>query len=175
MNLCGDGSAICGDDPVRSEDEMASIGGPATPEDVEPKVEPATTMEAAPAPEAAVEGAVVVAPPTCVEVAPVASAQAAAFTFDDGVSVPRTVKIEGRELTDKVGAGVFIFSVLLFVVFAIVLGANAREEYTFKGADISGVADGASRARSAAIGISEGRVATLQPRSSIATPRAAVA
>ena len=35
MNLCGDGSAICGDDPVRSEDEMASIGGPATPEDVE--------------------------------------------------------------------------------------------------------------------------------------------
>ena len=125
-------------------------------------------MEAAPAPEAAVQDVVV-------GVAPVASAQAAPFTFDDGVSVPRTVKIEGRELTDKVGAGVFILSVLLFVVFAIVLGANAREEYTFKGADISGVADGASRARSAAIGISEGRVATLQPRSSIATPSAAVA
>ena len=152
------------DDPVPSENEMASsIDVPATPEAVEPKFEPATTMEAAPA------------PPTCVEVAPVASAQAAAFTFDDGVSVPRTVKIEGRELTDKYGACVFILSVLLFVIFAIVLGASAHDEYTFKGSDVSGVGECASRARSAAIGISEGRVATLQPRSSVATPSAAVA
>ena len=152
------------DDPVPSENEMASsIDVPATPEAVEPKFEPATTMEAAPA------------PPTCVEVAPVASAQAAAFTFDDGVSVPRTVKIEGRELTDKYGACVFILSVLLFVIFAIILGASAHDEYTFKGSDVSGVGECASRARSAAIGISEGRVATLQPRSSVATPSAAVA
>ena len=152
------------DDPVPSENEMASsIDVPATPEAVEPKFEPATTMEAAPA------------PPTCVEVAPVASAQAAPFTFDDGVSVPRTVKIEGRELTDKYGACVFILSVLLFVIFAIILGASAHDEYTFKGSDVSGVGECASRARSAAIGISEGRVATLQPRSSVATPSAAVA